>query len=81
MEKLTYLHRRRESEDLLRHLEQDLATKNLDTPTRMNRVREHKVRVAILADDYCVEAYADLMDRIQYNKDPGNRLQEKEKEV
>jgi hypothetical protein len=84
MEKLNFLHRRRESEDLLRQLELDLETKFLDTPTRMNRVREHKVRVAIRGgktDDYCVEAYADLMNRIQYNKDHGNGLQQIEKEV
>jgi hypothetical protein len=65
-------------------LEHYLETNILDTPTKMNRVREYKVRDAIRVgktDDFCVEAYAVLMDRIQYNKDDGNRLQEKEKEV
>jgi hypothetical protein len=47
----------------------------------MNRVRQHKARVAIrgsTTDDDSVEAYADLMDRIQYNKEFVKRLQENE---
>jgi hypothetical protein len=67
----------------LRHLEHDLEKRIPDTPTRMNRVRQHKVRVAIRGgptDDDSVEAYAaDLMDRIQYNKEYVKRVQEKEK--
>jgi hypothetical protein len=64
-------------------LKQDLDRKIPDVPPRMNRVREHKVRVAIRGCktvDYSVEAYPELMDHIQYNKDHVNRLPEKKED-
>jgi hypothetical protein len=67
-----------------RQLEHDLEKRISDTPTRMNRVRQHNVRVAVrggTTDNDSVEAYAVLMDRIQYNKEYVKRLQEKEKKV
>jgi hypothetical protein len=67
-EKLNAIRARKESEDLLRQLEQRLDEKIPDTPTRVTRTREHKARLASRGgntDEDSVEAYAALMDRIQ----------------
>ena len=82
-EKLNAIRTRRESEELLGQLEQHLDRKIPNTPERVERVRAHKLRVASRGgktDEDSVEAYADLMDRIQYNKEYIKRLQEEEKE-
>jgi hypothetical protein len=73
---------RRESENLLMQLEERLENKIPDTPTRVKRFKAHRERAASRGgktDENSIEAYADLMDRIQYNKEQIKRLQEKDK--
>ena len=70
------------SESVLKDLWQQLEDKIPDTPERMNRIRQHKERIQTRGgedDDDSVEAYADIMNRMQYYKDRIKYLHEEEK--